>query len=79
VSGRNKFFADAQMLTNDIVRPDGAFGLVRPMMNVWAVFVPSNEVGVSILTFRAMTHALFHRAGSEITINQKSGSVQVNE
>ncbi len=43
-SEEEKFFEDAQSLTDDVVRPEGAFGLVKPLLNIWAVYVPSNEV-----------------------------------
>ncbi len=41
----SKFFRDAQHLSHDLVRDEGAFALVRPMINLWAMFVPSNEMG----------------------------------
>ncbi|ORY31425.1 IgA peptidase M64-domain-containing protein [Naematelia encephala] len=41
-----KFLKDAKKLTEDIVSPSSAMGHVQHLLNVWAVFVPSNTSGV---------------------------------
>ena len=45
-----KFIEDAQKLTDDIFSDNGAMGHVRHLLNVWAVFVPSNVVRKMSLT-----------------------------
>jgi hypothetical protein len=44
VEEEGKFVADAQALTDDIVSPGGAMGHVSRLLNIYAVFVPSNTV-----------------------------------
>ncbi|GFZ45344.1 hypothetical protein JCM24511_03070 [Saitozyma sp. JCM 24511] len=46
VEEEGKFVADAQALTDDIVSPGGAMGHVSRLLNIYAVFVPSNTSGV---------------------------------
>jgi hypothetical protein len=41
---QEQFFEDAQKLTADIIKPNASYGPVAALLNIHAVFVPSNEV-----------------------------------
>lgn len=46
VSEKNKFFQDAQRITDDLFQ-EVTFSSYLPLFNVYAVFVPSNDSGIS--------------------------------
>ncbi|RSH89281.1 hypothetical protein EHS25_002393 [Saitozyma podzolica] len=62
-----KFVADAQALTDDIVSPGGAMGHVSRLLNIYAVFVPSNTSGVGTYD-KSLPGAAFglYRPGPEL-------------
>ena len=41
---QDKFVADAQKLTDEIVSAQGSMNHVSHLLNIWGVFVPSNSV-----------------------------------
>ncbi len=48
LSEKNKFFADAQRITDDLFKVD-TFASYLPLFNVYAVFVPSQDSGITDL------------------------------
>ena len=40
----DKFYKDAHALTQDIIKPNASYGPISALLNIHAVFVPSNEV-----------------------------------
>lgn len=42
---KDKFIDDASKLTAVVVSEDGAMSHVADLLNIWGVFIPSNEVG----------------------------------
>ena len=48
IDEKDKFYADAQMLADDLAY-NQTFTSVKPLMNFWAAFTPSREVRIEIL------------------------------
>lgn len=44
---KSKFFADAQVLADDLAN-NQTFTSVKPLLNFWAAFTPSNEVSYNM-------------------------------
>ncbi|KAJ7223899.1 IgA peptidase M64-domain-containing protein [Mycena haematopus] len=62
---RDKFFADAARLAEDI-SGNQTFNTVKPLMNFWAAFTPSNESGVGVGGQPKDTPFGLYRDGTEL-------------
>jgi hypothetical protein len=58
----DKFFADAFALTQDIIKPNASYGPISALLNVHAVFVPSNEVSSLVVPTRPVLMITVDRA-----------------
>ncbi|KAH6908880.1 IgA peptidase M64-domain-containing protein [Coprinopsis sp. MPI-PUGE-AT-0042] len=64
-SERDKFFADAQRLVDDIVH-NQTFSVLAPIMNLWGVFTASNESGIGVGSRPKNTAFQLYRDGTEL-------------